>query len=240
MAVLGQAEPETKDDIIAGTMNIDFGTRTNIDTSGDLKKGSPAMGAADKYSINLNVAETTAIGELGIDSLGMLEIIGSLERELMRRRRREEPAAVLASRLLVDLTGAELTGAVDVHRGLPDRPVVAFRPERGGLDVPEAPGFGVELDRGPGELLQRLEHLRAAGVRDVPLDRVREICLALPEVTEKLSHGAPTWFAGKKTFVMFLDDHHGDGILVDPQFGTGAVKVTRPVDVPTGRLVMRY
>ena len=29
-----------------------------------------------------NVAETTAIGELGIDSLGMLEIIGSLEREL--------------------------------------------------------------------------------------------------------------------------------------------------------------
>lgn len=28
------------------------------------------------------VAETTAIAELGIDSLGMLEIIGSLEREL--------------------------------------------------------------------------------------------------------------------------------------------------------------
>lgn len=29
-----------------------------------------------------HVAETTAIAELGIDSLGMLEIIGSLEREL--------------------------------------------------------------------------------------------------------------------------------------------------------------
>ncbi len=29
-----------------------------------------------------NVAESTAISELGIDSLGMLEIIGSLEREL--------------------------------------------------------------------------------------------------------------------------------------------------------------
>lgn len=29
-----------------------------------------------------NVAETTSISELGIDSLGMLEIIGSLEREL--------------------------------------------------------------------------------------------------------------------------------------------------------------
>jgi acyl carrier protein len=29
-----------------------------------------------------HVAETTSISELGIDSLGMLEIIGSLEREL--------------------------------------------------------------------------------------------------------------------------------------------------------------
>lgn len=29
-----------------------------------------------------NVAESTSISELGIDSLGMLEIIGSLEREL--------------------------------------------------------------------------------------------------------------------------------------------------------------
>ena len=47
-----------------------------------------------------------------------------------------------------------------------------------------------------------------------PLDRVRRICLALPEMTERLSHGAPTWFVrGKKTFVMFHDDHHGDGRL---------------------------
>jgi len=42
---------------------------------------------------------------------------------------------------------------------------------------------------------------------------VRELCLALPEVTERLSHGSPTWFAGKKTMVMYLDDHHGDGRL---------------------------
>jgi len=46
------------------------------------------------------------------------------------------------------------------------------------------------------------------------LARVRKICLALPEVTERLSHGAPTWFVrDKKTFVMYLDDHHGDGRL---------------------------
>jgi hypothetical protein len=42
------------------------------------------------------------------------------------------------------------------------------------------------------------------------LERVRTLCLALPEVTERLSHGSPTWFVrGKKTFVMYLDDHHG-------------------------------
>jgi phenylalanyl-tRNA synthetase beta chain len=51
-----------------------------------------------------------------------------------------ENAAVLASRLLVDLTGARMTGHVDVQQGLPPRPVVRFRPERAshliGLEVP--------------------------------------------------------------------------------------------------------
>jgi hypothetical protein len=46
------------------------------------------------------------------------------------------------------------------------------------------------------------------------LARVRAICLALPEVTERLSHGSPTFFVrDKNTFVSFLDDHHGDGRL---------------------------
>jgi hypothetical protein len=46
------------------------------------------------------------------------------------------------------------------------------------------------------------------------LKEVRRICLALPEATERLSHGSPTFFVrGKKTFVTFLDDHHGDGRL---------------------------
>ena len=46
------------------------------------------------------------------------------------------------------------------------------------------------------------------------LERVREICAALPSVVERPSHGAPTFFVGgKKTFVMFHDDHHGDGRL---------------------------
>ena len=49
---------------------------------------------------------------------------------------------------------------------------------------------------------------------DEILERVRAIGLGLPEVIERLSHGAPTFFVGgKKAFVMFHDDHHGDGRL---------------------------
>jgi hypothetical protein len=46
------------------------------------------------------------------------------------------------------------------------------------------------------------------------LEQIRSLCLALPEVNERPSHGSPTFFIrDKKTFVMFLDDHHGDGRL---------------------------
>jgi hypothetical protein len=45
------------------------------------------------------------------------------------------------------------------------------------------------------------------------LGRLRGLCLALPEVTERLSHGEPTWFIrGKKTFVMFAGRHHDDRV----------------------------
>jgi len=44
------------------------------------------------------------------------------------------------------------------------------------------------------------------------LTRIRDICLALPETSERLSHGAPTFFIrGKRAFLMVLDNHHGDG-----------------------------
>ena len=46
------------------------------------------------------------------------------------------------------------------------------------------------------------------------LARVRKICLALPETTERLSHGAPTFFVrDKKSFVNYVENHHGDGRL---------------------------
>src|SRR5436853_4289709 len=43
------------------------------------------------------------------------------------------------------------------------------------------------------------------------IERVRRICLALPESWEKISHGEPTWFVGKKVFAMFSNNHHNDG-----------------------------
>jgi hypothetical protein len=46
---------------------------------------------------------------------------------------------------------------------------------------------------------------------DDPLERVRQLCLALPETTERLSHGEPTWFVrDKNVFLMYADHHHDD------------------------------
>lgn len=45
---------------------------------------------------------------------------------------------------------------------------------------------------------------------DPLLERVRTICLALPEVTEKLSHGAPAFFVRKQFLMLWPDGHHDD------------------------------
>jgi hypothetical protein len=43
------------------------------------------------------------------------------------------------------------------------------------------------------------------------LGRVRTLCSALPGTSERFSHGEPTFFVHKKVFVMFANNHHGDG-----------------------------
>jgi len=43
------------------------------------------------------------------------------------------------------------------------------------------------------------------------LQRVRKICLSLPDVTENLSHGEPTFFVKQRVFAMFSNNHHNDG-----------------------------
>lgn len=42
------------------------------------------------------------------------------------------------------------------------------------------------------------------------LRRVRRVCSGLPGTVEKISHGAPTFFAGK-VYCMFVNNHHDDG-----------------------------
>ena len=46
-----------------------------------------------------------------------------------------------------------------------------------------------------------------------PLERMRKTIAAWPETDERLSHGSPTFWGGKKTFASFHDNHHGDGRL---------------------------
>lgn len=45
------------------------------------------------------------------------------------------------------------------------------------------------------------------------LAKVRKTCFALPEVSERPSHGSPAFFVGKRQFVAFANNHHGDGRL---------------------------
>ena len=55
---------------------------------------------------------------------------------------------------------------------------------------------------------ERLDPLAAPRARKV-LDRLRAICLALPEVREAKQFGSPVWQAGKKTFAQAWD--YGQG-----------------------------
>jgi len=50
---------------------------------------------------------------------------------------------------------------------------------------------------------------RASGTKHV--ERVRQACLKLPDTTEKLSHGEPTFFVRKRVFAMCSINHHNDG-----------------------------
>jgi hypothetical protein len=59
-AALAQSDQTlTEEDVISGTMDIQFNTRLNMDSTGDLVEGSPALGAQDKYAFQLAVVKTT-------------------------------------------------------------------------------------------------------------------------------------------------------------------------------------
>ncbi|MEZ4329162.1 MAG: MmcQ/YjbR family DNA-binding protein [Polyangiales bacterium] len=42
------------------------------------------------------------------------------------------------------------------------------------------------------------------------IEKLRTLCMGFPEANERVSHGEPTWFAGKgKVFAMLANHHHG-------------------------------
>ncbi len=43
------------------------------------------------------------------------------------------------------------------------------------------------------------------------IEKLRAVCMALPGVGEKVSHGEPMWFV-RRSFVTFADHHHDDRV----------------------------
>ncbi len=53
--------------------------------------------------------------------------------------------------------------------------------------------------------------VRTLGAKEKKLaDRIRKIIGDWPEIDERISHGMPTWWGGKKTFARFAAQHHND------------------------------
>jgi hypothetical protein len=50
---------------------------------------------------------------------------------------------------------------------------------------------------------------RGAQSARTPIERLRTICLALPEATEKVAWGEPTWRVKGKLFAQLDNHHHG-------------------------------
>jgi phenylalanyl-tRNA synthetase beta chain len=89
------------------------------------------------------------------------------------------PAAELATQLLVDLSGADWTAQSDVHAGLPERPVIRYRPERAdeviGIETPADEQYA---------LLGRVGFDRDDGSVVVPTWRARDVTREIDVVEE--------------------------------------------------------
>lgn len=71
----------------------------------------------------------------------------------------------------------------------------------------EETSYGSNVTSGASEQCFTLEGVSP----EEQIERVRRICIALPETIEKLSHGEPTFFVKKKVYAMIANNHHNDG-----------------------------
>ena len=135
--------------------------------------------ADDTTEILLEAANFEPIGVLHTSERVALRTEGSNKWEKGVDPYAAEPAAILASRLLVDLTGAALVAHADVHAGLPEPARITLRPERSraliGLDVPD----GEQT-----ETLERLGFGRDGWTFEVPTWRARDVTREVDLVEE--------------------------------------------------------
>ena len=62
--------------------------------------------------------------------------------------------------------------------------------------------------RGTGKFVINMR-ARALKKTNDPIARLRAICLALPDTTEKLAWGEPTWRVRERLFAQLDNHHHG-------------------------------
>ncbi|HEY2219220.1 MAG TPA: phenylalanine--tRNA ligase subunit beta [Gaiellaceae bacterium] len=142
-----------------------------------------------------------------------------------------EAAADLATNLILELAGGELAAAADVHDGLPERPVIAYRPERAdlvtGVVTPPADQYA---------LLGRLGFERDDGKVVVPTWRARDVTREIDVVEEiarfRLEDVPFTLPARREMFGVLTREQQLRRRLEDALVGLGFAETYTPSLVP--------
>jgi phenylalanyl-tRNA synthetase beta chain len=142
-----------------------------------------------------------------------------------------ETAADMATELILELAGGALTAAADVHDGLPERPVIAYRPERAdavtGVVTPPDDQYA---------LLGRLGFERDGGSVVVPTWRARDVTREIDVVEEiarfRLEDVPFTLPARREMFGVLTREQQLRRRLEDALVGLGFAETYTPSLVP--------
>jgi phenylalanyl-tRNA synthetase beta chain len=142
-----------------------------------------------------------------------------------------EAAADLATELILELAGGELTASADVHDGLPERPLIAYRPERAdtvtGVVTPPDDQYA---------LLGRLGFDRDDGSVVAPTWRARDVTREIDVVEEvarfRLEDVPFTLPARRQMFGVLTREQQLRRRLEDALVGLGFAETYTPSLVP--------